>query len=214
MSRELLPSLAPLVSRVRTDATAKKTPQGVMMWTKTEALTEARLIEHLSGGSARGVCPIKEGESTTRVGLFDLDSHKGATPWAEMVAHADAIRGEARLLFDLNLVPFRSSGGNGIHLYAVWDEPQDAHSVREALTAVLKRAGYENGTKGVAAGEVEVFPKQDRVPIGGYGNQFILPLAGKSVPLEPMLGYEDAPRDHEMDWTPSAPVPVVEKPVR
>ena len=45
--------------------------------------------------------------------------------------------------------------------------------------------GFTIGTKGVADGQVEVFPKQNEIAAGGFGNQFILPLAGKSVPLGP-----------------------------
>jgi hypothetical protein len=54
------------------------------------------------------------------------------------------------------------------------------------------------------------------VPEHGFGNQFILPLAGKSAPLEPLFDYEVMPREYalELVWTPSAPVPVVERPVR
>lgn len=209
----LIAALAPLTSRVRTDVTAIKGPQG-MAWTR-EALTEVRLKRHLDGSLPRGVCPIKAGESTTRVALFDLDSHKGATSWEEMVAVAEALvdQGPAH---GLKLTPFRSSGGNGIHLFAIWEEDQDAYSVREALTNLLNLNGYRNGAKGVAQNEIEVFPKQDSVPEHGFGNQFILPLAGKSAPLEPLADYEVMPREYalQLDWRASEPVPVVEKPVR
>lgn len=210
----LLPALEPIVSRVRTDVTAVKTDRG-MAWAKGEALTQERLKRHLNGGPARGVCPIKAGESTTMVALFDLDSHRGQTPWNEMVAAAEACREEAVLAYGIDLIPFRSSGGNGIHLFAVWDEPQDAYSVRQAMAHILDRAGFKNGTKGVAAGEIEVFPKQDAVPLDGFGNQFILPLAGKSEPLDPDLEFLPAGRDFalEVEWRASEPVPKVERPV-
>lgn len=212
---KLIAALEPLTSRARTDVTAVKGENG-MAWTR-EALTTVRLKRHLDGGPARGVCPIKEGESTTRIALFDLDSHQGATPWPEMVKAAEDL-----VLFGMplgiELHPFRSSGGRGVHLFAIWDEPQDAYSVRVHMRRVLGLAGdgFKDGAKGVAAGEVEVFPKQDSVPEGGFGNQFILPLAGKSAPLEPLLDYEVMPREYasEIVWKPSAPVPVVEKPVR
>lgn len=213
--KDLSAALEPLISRVSTDVTAVKTDRG-MAWAKGEALTQERLKRHLNGGPARGVCPIKAGESTTMVALFDLDSHRGQTPWNEMVAAAEACREEAVLAYGIDLIPFRSSGGNGIHLFAVWDEPQDAYSVRQAMAHILDRAGFKNGTKGVAAGEVEVFPKQDAVPLDGFGNQFILPLAGKSEPLDPDLEFLPAGRDFalEVEWRASEPVPVLEPPVR
>lgn len=209
---DLIAALEPLVRRVRTDVTAKKGATG-MGWTR-EALTDQRLAKHLNGGPARGVCPIKAGESVTMVALLDLDSHKGETSWGEMTGAAlkvtDAL--EAR---GLRVIPFRSSGGRGIHLYTLWDHPQDAYSVRTLLTQALLEAGYRNGTAGVSRGEIEVFPKQDSVPADGFGNQFILPLAGESEPLDPLdlspMGKDAATL---LAWASSEPVPVLERPVR
>ena len=207
----LIAALEPLVSRARTDVTAIKASAG-MAWTR-EALTEARLKRHLDGTMPRGVCPIKAGESTTRIALFDLDSHKGATCWKDMVVVLARLEG-ALQKHGLNPVPWRSSGGRGIHAYLVWDEPQDAYSVRQLCKAVLIEIGFKDGAKGVAQNEIEVFPKQDSVPEHGFGNQFILPLAGKSAPLEPLCDYEVMPREYalELVWTPSASVPVVDRP--
>ncbi|NBB51204.1 hypothetical protein GVN24_23255 [Rhizobium sp. CRIBSB] len=209
----LIAALEPLTSRARTDVTAVKGENG-MAWTR-EALTTVRLKRHLDGGPARGVCPIKEGESTTRIALFDLDSHKGATPWPEMVEYASNIVFAASRI-GVYLTAFRSSGGRGIHLFAIWDEPQDAYSVRQHLKLLLLNMGLKDGAKGLANNEVEVFPKQDSVPEGGFGNQFILPLAGKSAPLEPLCDYEVMPREYasQLEWKPSKPVQVLEKPVR
>ena len=171
---DYIKALEPVISRVRTDKTAVKKSGGVF-WTK-EALTDENLKLHLSGVAARGVCPIKEGEDTTQLTLLDLDSHKGETSWNDMAYAAlsiiDALETNA-----LYANPWRSSGGNGMHLIILWDEPQDAYSVRKLLNEILKSVGYKNGTKGVAAKQVEIFPKQDSVSIGGSGNQFILPLA-------------------------------------
>jgi hypothetical protein len=209
-------ALEPLISRARTDRTAIKGPKiDGTPWTH-DPLTEGRISAHLNGGLARGVCPIKAGESTTRIALFDLDSHKGETSWEGMVEAArllcSALEGRG-----YNPVSFRSSGGRGIHVFVIWDEPQDAYSVREMCIGVLAGLGFKNGDKGVVAGEIEIFPKQDSVPGKGLGNQFILPLAGKSAPLEPLLDFEVMERDYALamlPWPVSPPVPVLEKPVR
>jgi hypothetical protein len=213
----LIAALEPLTSRARTDVTAIKAQTG-MAWTR-EPLTEARLKRHLDGTMPRGVCPIKAGESTTRIALFDLDSHKGETSWKRMTELAAGLCSALEAKGYCPVV-FRSTGGHGIHIYLVWDEPQDAYSVRHELDrGILWPLGFKNGAKGVAApgtGEIEVFPKQDSVPEHGFGNQFILPLAGKSAPLEPLFDYEVMEREYALRlvWTPSAPVPVVERPVR
>lgn len=210
---ELIAALEPLVRRVRTDVTAKKDANG-MSWTR-EPLTEQRLAKHLNGGPARGVCPIKAGESVTMVGLLDLDSHKGESTWDEMAEAAQRVVEELEARF-MAPVCFRSSGGRGIHIYVLWDEPQDAYSVRQELIDAIGALGFSNGTAGVKHGQIEVFPKQDQVPADGFGNQFILPLAGQSEPLEPLLGMEPVGKDAAigMAWPSSAPVVVREKPVR
>jgi hypothetical protein len=177
----LIAGLAPLVKRVRRDVTAVKR-DGKQAWTQQE-LTRERLASHLNGGPARGVCPVKPGESVTLVALLDFDSHGGETAWPEMSAVVARVADTLGLVWGMHPILFRSSGGRGVHLYLLWDEPQDSYSVRAWLGEVLTACGLRPGTKGVARGEVEVFPRQNEVPVGGYGNQFVLPLAGKSEPL-------------------------------
>jgi hypothetical protein len=87
--------------------------------------------------------------------------------------------------------------------------------VREFLRGVLADVGLRPGTRGVVHGEVEVFPKQDSVGPDGWGNQFILPLAGKSALLrmEECSGVlEEADRPLQAgDWMCSPAVPVLER---
>lgn len=207
----LITALRPITTRVRTDVTAIKR-NGQSVWTR-EPLTDARLVKHLNGGPARGCCPIKAGESVTLVGLYDLDSHKGEVPWDAMVAVAHNLI-DALELLGMCPVAFRSSGGSGIHVYLIWDAPQDAYSVRAFMAEVLESLGYASGTGGVAEREIEIFPKQDSVPVDGYGNQFILPLAGESEPLDTMFDLAPMGKDyaHQVQWYGSAPVPPRDRP--
>lgn len=211
VGQDLITALEPLVRRVRTDVTAIKR-NGAVSWTR-EPLTPERLAKHLNGGPARGVSPIKAGESVTMVALLDLDSHKGEAPWERMVEAAERITAEL-LMRGLVPNPWRSSGGRGIHLIMLWDEPQDAYSVRMELAEAIAECGFRNGDGGVAAGQVEIFPKQDAVAADGFGNQFILPLAGASEPLVPVLGWDPGGRDLAVTigWETSSPVPVRERP--
>jgi hypothetical protein len=156
-------------------------------WVKTadgprriaEPFTAVKLNEHLSKTKAYGLCPIKPGENTTRTAILDLDSHKGQTDWPTMLTAARAL--ESSLLLD-GYYPklFRSSGGNGIHIWLYWADPQDAYSVREMLKEHLAHCGLGSGAGGVSAGQVEVFPKQNDVGVNGYGSMVILPFTGKS----------------------------------
>ncbi|WP_082710138.1 MULTISPECIES: phage/plasmid primase, P4 family [Burkholderia] len=204
-NKTLAAALTPIVSRVVTSH----------CWVKRDGapshicrpLTEDKLAHHVNGGPAYGVAQIAPGESTTRVALLDLDSHKGETPWPDMQAAALRIMAQLEAK-GLRPIPFRSSGGAGLHIYLLWDEPQDAYSVRAALRATLAACGLRDGTKGLAAGQVEVFPKQNSVPSDGFGNMFVLPLAGASVPLDP-FELDDMPKGYaaEMDWLISERVP-------
>lgn len=210
MNNEILVgALAPIFSRVVTSHCWAKR-DGKMSHSR-RPLTPDKLAHHVNGGPAYGAAQIEPGASTTRVALVDLDSHKGETPWSAMQASALAIVA-AMERFGWCPIPFRSSGGSGIHIYLLWDAPQDAYSVRYGLRTVLEMCGLRDGVKGLAAGEVEVFPKQNSVPPDGWGNMFVLPLAGKSVPLD-AFELDDMPKEYaaEMDWPLSAAVPVVER---
>lgn len=208
MSAALLPVLAPIVDRVRRDNHATKAPKGALCIKRP--LADADLLDHLSGGTPRGTYLMRPGEDTTQAAVLDLDSHKGETPWDDMVAAAQRLVDAAQAQ-GLKARAFRSSGGHGLHLWFLWQEPQDAYSVRHAMSLVLAEAGMTEGSKGVAAGEVEIFPKQARVEPGRWGNMVILPLGGKSVSLDPVF-LEEAADPAAEKWQRSADVPVVEKP--
>lgn len=191
----LLEVLEPVLSRVRRDVSAVRGEGG--MWRSDDALTRARVLSHIEsgrvgaggaggGGVVRGAYLVAPGQSVCRAAVLDLDDHAdgsdAGTGWEEMVRTAARViragRGEG-----LVGNPWRSRGGRGVHIWYLWDAPQDARSVRIALEGVLRACMLRGGAGGVARGEVEIFPKQDSVGEGGYGNQVWLPLGGKSVPL-------------------------------
>jgi hypothetical protein len=204
----LVKSLQPVLSRVRTDVCWMKGKASKSPVCIKEPLTHEKMLKHVNGGPAFGVAPIMPGSSTTRVSVLDHDSHKGESTWADMQAAALKVIVELEKA-GMKPVAFRSSGGRGIHTYVLWDEPQDAYSVRMFMRAVLARVGFEDGTGGVARGQIEVFPKQDAIEEGKFGNMFVLPLAGLSVPLD-TFELEDQPKTWS-DWRMSPAVPVVRR---
>lgn len=203
----LIDAIGPLIQRVRTDRVAR----GKDGWIKS-ALTRAHLTQHLNGGPYYGVGLIKPGESVTLAAALDLDSHKGEVSWPQMLDATRAVVAELEKQ-GVDPIVFRSSGGRGVHIWMIWDGPQDAFSVRTTLLDCLMRAGFREGSGGVKAGAVEIFPKQSHVPDGGQGNYILLPLAGESQPLEPLLDFSPIDR-HSLAWPISKPVPVVERPER
>jgi len=177
MSTELLD---PILERVHRGHCWIKTDDGPRRI--DEPLTAQHVARHLAGRATFGACPLAPGENTVRLALLDFDSHKGETSPEAMAEVVIGVMEKCEML-GLAPIPFRSSGGNGVHLFFLWQEPQDAYSVRQRLTHLLNLCNLKPGTGGVAKQEVEVFPKQDSVPAGGFGSMFILPLAGKSVRL-------------------------------
>lgn len=208
----LVGALEPVTSRVsKSTCWVKRNGKSTHI---KEPLSPAKLAKHVNGsGLAYGACPIVPGQSVTMVAVLDLDSHQGETPWPTMQEFARTIMCQAEFA-GLEAIPFRSSGGRGMHIYFLWDKPQDAYSVRMALSRVLAASGLKSGTGGVSAGEVEIFPKQDSVPLDGFGNMFILPLAAASVPLD-TFDLDDTPKEYTitMAWPVSEPVPILEKPI-
>lgn len=203
-------ALEPILSRVRCGDHWINTGDGPKH--RRAAITEALIGGHLEGRHRIGACPIERGQSTTRLALLDLDSHNGEIDWPKMVEVARSLIASAAAR-GIRFTAFRSSGGSGIHLVALWNDPQDARSVRDLLGQVLDECGLKNGTRGVANKQVEIFPKQDSVPADGWGSMFVLPFAGKSVALDPVtLEESDAA---EVRLQTSDPVPVAEpEPVR
>ncbi|MEQ0776167.1 DUF5906 domain-containing protein [Paraburkholderia tropica] len=202
-------ALAPIVSRVVT--THHWVKRDGNMSHRARPLTEKHLEHHVNGGPACGAAQIAPGAATTLIAALDFDSHQGETPWSDMQEIALTVMRELEA-GGLAPIPFRSSGGAGLHIYLLWPTPQDAYSVRAALRAVLLRCGLSDGTRGVSESQVEIFPKQNSVPADGFGNMFILPLAAKSAPLDP-FELDDMPKEYaaEMEWPESASVPRLER---
>lgn len=210
-ARQLL-QLAPILGRIRR-IDHWVVAKGSSPMHRTSAMTDALLTNHIVGATRVGACPMERGSSTTRLALLDLDDHDKEMKWTQVQDIASKIIDNGRML-EVEFIPFRSSGGRGMHLYAIWDEPQDARSVRAHLSTVLSSIGYSNGTKGLQAKQVEVFPKQDSVPADGWGNMFVLPCGGntESVPLHPDTLQVIHLADTE--WPVSTPVPHAPAPER
>jgi hypothetical protein len=77
------------------------------------------------------------------------------------------------------------SGSKGIHVLGSFPEPTTANAAREMALEVLNYFGCFELTKGKSfyrhtylspAVELEVFPKQETVGVGGFGNLLRLPL--------------------------------------
>jgi hypothetical protein len=137
--------------------------------------------------------------------VFDLDDHDGSLGWEGIL---DAARRLAQGLIGRGLafVAFRSGGGAGIHLFVPFSTPVPARELRRVMQDVVTSVGFAEGDGGVAKNQIEVFPKQDQVPVDGYGNLVALPLARKSTLLDERFDAEcRAPLDVLDTFTPNSP---------
>jgi superfamily II DNA or RNA helicase/very-short-patch-repair endonuclease len=142
--------------------------------------------QHLSGqdesgrGFTMGVYPLLMDETCFFLSI-DLDG----TGWEKDAA---ALRGTCRR-FDLSCALERSRSGNGAHLWLFFEEAIPAATARN-LGSYLLTETMENRPEIGFGSYDRLFPNQDTMPKGGFGNLIALPLqktprdAGNSVFLD------------------------------
>ena len=169
-----------LAARARRDDFACQPGKGYSRAGRALAMTD--LVAHLKDRPRAGVYVMPVGE-TTRLAVLDLDDHDGAAGWPAM---RDTARRLRAALSSSGFAPWlcRSSGGAGVHVWTMFTDPGPAAQVRVTLARIVHGCGLKVGNGGVGKGEVEIFPKADRVEPGGYRALVALPLAGRSVPLD------------------------------
>ena len=132
--------------------------------------------QHLRGVDANGRdftlgCYPLLADDTVRFAAIDLDK----STWRTDSSSIGDVLGE----LGLPVARERSRSGNGAHLWFFFDEPQPARFVRDVLTYVLTLAMERNPEVGLGSYD-RIFPNQDRLPKGGFGNLIALPLQGAS----------------------------------
>ena len=129
-------------------------------------LTDDVLLGHLRGRHVVGVYPLRA-DATCSFLAFDLDKQS----WRE---DARAVRDAAR---DLYLDPLveRSRSGNGAHVWLFFAEPVSAARARRVGDRILHRATNLRDRLPLSSFD-RMFPNQDDVPAGGFGNLIALPL--------------------------------------
>lgn len=172
-------------------------------------LKHKNITKHLKGDCCLGIYLMRPGGNKVHFATLDVDNHDGDLDWSELVEKVRPITNELskRGLFPLS---FRSTSGKGIHISISWRKPQKAKEVRAFLEDILKSCGYSEGTNGgIKEGKVEIFPKQNSVPINGYGSLIALPLSGNSVPLDSQLRIKRKSKALKIfeKWKYSPPVP-------
>jgi len=129
---------------------------------------DARTIEmHLRGTHTAGVYAIAE-DSTCRFLAADFDGDV----WRDDVS---AYR-EAGAQAGVEIAVERSRSGNGAHGWIFFREPVPAVLARKLGTILVAKAAARRPSMSLSAFD-RLFPNQDTMPAGGWGNLIALPLA-------------------------------------
>lgn len=81
--------------------------------------------------------------------------------------------------FDIPIAVERSRSGNGAHIWMFFDEPLPAATARKLGSAILTKAMEERHEIKLSSYD-RMFPNQDTMPKGGFGNLIALPLQGRA----------------------------------
>lgn len=191
LTKRRLDLVAGIASKVRQDAYAAFQKSGKQKYRRLDApITSEVIVGHLTGAQPIA-CYTVIGEQCS-VGVLDFDDHDKSLDWNDLVSAAIPI---VEALKSMGFKPLccRSGGGAGLHVWLIWSDPQPAKLVKQFLRNLIEEQGFKHGGGGVQAAEIEVFPKNDHVKEGSYGNAVALPYSRKSVPLDEALQPVDWP---------------------
>ncbi len=153
---------------------------------------DAAYWKHLAGGHVMGVYPMLA-DSTCWFLAVDFDK----TTWAEDVR---AFIATCRKL-DLPFVVERSRSGNGAHVWFFFSLPVSAWSARKLGSYVLTQAMSARHELSMDSYD-RLFPSQDQMPKGGFGNLIALPFQKEARKLgnTELLDDDLVPFPGEQQW--------------
>lgn len=129
-------------------------------------LTERVLLDHLQGHHVIGVYPLLSDETCCFLAV-DFDKHC----WAEDVtAFAETCR-----RFGVPVAVERSRSGNGAHAWFFFASPVSASIARQMGCFLVTEATSQRHQLSMESYD-RLFPNQDTMPRGGFGNLIALPL--------------------------------------
>jgi len=131
-----------------------------------QPLTDDEIRNHLTGKRTIGIYPLLPDETCWFLAVdFDKKS------W---MADAAAFVSSCRR-FQIPGVVERSRSGNGAHVWMFFDRPVSAVDARKLGCALLTRTMEKRHEIGLDSYD-RLFPSQDTIPKGGFGNLIALPL--------------------------------------
>ncbi|MGH7995467.1 MAG: TOTE conflict system archaeo-eukaryotic primase domain-containing protein [Opitutaceae bacterium] len=153
-------------------------------------LDERAVEEHLRGNQAIGVYALRTDDSCIFLAAdFDGDG------WRENVLAYH----EAAEKFGVTAAIERSRSGNGAHAWVFFAESVPAAAARSLGTILLAKASSMRPTMSLDAYD-RLFPNQDTMPRGGFGNLIALPLAGKPRKIGNTVFLDESLEPYPDQW--------------
>lgn len=142
---------------------------------KFAPLTQTAVYKHLEGNSANGTDTIGIYPLTQDDCCYFLAMDFDGSGWKDDIA---AVR-EVCAKHNVPVVAERSRSGQGGHLWFFFTEKTKAATARKFGTLILNGAMQLRHSIALSAYD-RVFPNQDFMPKGGFGNLIALPLQGRA----------------------------------
>lgn len=162
-----------------------------------ESLSDSRIYNHLAGKDLYcrdviGIYPLLL-DNCCNFLAFDFDSHKknfenteksddaandnsNSEKWKNDVRSVCKTCGEYSIFHSVEI----SRSGNGAHLWIFFSEKIKAKTARQFGSLILQASMLKNHSISFESFD-RMFPNQDKIPNGGYGNLIALPLQGRAV---------------------------------
>ena len=155
------------------------------------APADPELLAHLQGRQVMGVYPLLA-DDTCWLLAIDLD---GGSWQADIVALREVCR-------ELGVPPGveRSRSGDGAHLWFFFSAPVSAALARRFGLMLLTEAMGRCSTLGMASYD-RLFPSQDTLPRGGFGNLIALPLQHEARKHGHTLFLDEQLEPYEDQWS-------------
>lgn len=158
-------------------------------------LTDTALVAHFRGESKRlqdviGLYVLDD-ESRTHLLVLDFDKEG----WKEAV---NAVRRAARP-HGIEACVERSRSGNGGHAWFFFEEAIDARLAREFGSALIAEAMALEKSLGFDAFD-RMFPAQDTIPEGGFGNLIAAPFQGRAQRMGNSVFVDEAFVPYPDQW--------------
>lgn len=153
-------------------------------------VTERVLYDHLEGKIVAGVYPLVEGDRCHFV-VLDFDG----AGWQEDIR----AYGETAHAVGLPVAVERSRSGNGAHAWFFFEDAVPAVAARQMASHVLTEAMSRRSEIGMRSYD-RLFPNQDTLPRGGFGNLIALPLQWEARQRGNSVFVDEAFRPFENQW--------------